>query len=91
MDFLSLSLAQPDGNGICVNDAMTITGSASIIPPICGENTGQHMIMDFNDDTNINIIIETSSAMTFSRYWNIKATQIACDCPTRGNIFDFII
>ncbi|GLV43813.1 uncharacterized protein CBL_11607 [Carabus blaptoides fortunei] len=84
LDFLSLSLAQPDGNGTCINDAMTITGGASIIPPICGENTGQHMYMDFNDDTNINIVMETSSSATFSRYWNIKATQIACECPTRA-------
>lgn len=42
------------------------------------------MYMDFNGDTNINLVIETSAGISFSRNWNIKATQIECDSPSRG-------
>lgn len=77
-------MAQPNAEGHCVNDALTITGAASTFTPICGENTGHHVFLDFNGDQDIVISIETNANMVFSRYWNIRAIQLACDCPGRG-------
>ncbi|CAG9863008.1 unnamed protein product [Phyllotreta striolata] len=82
IDFLTLKLAQPDANGICNTDALIVTGGASTVPILCGENSGQHMYVDFNGNTNIVISIGTSGAS--GRSWNIKVTQINCNCPYRA-------
>ncbi|KRT81446.1 CUB domain-containing protein [Oryctes borbonicus] len=82
IDFLTLTLAQPSADGNCATDAINIVGGASTIPPLCGENSGQHIYLNFNGDADINIIITTSSSATIARSWNIKIAQIACDCPT---------
>jgi len=42
VDFLELELSQPDENGLCVGDFLTITGGISESPIICGSNSGQH-------------------------------------------------
>lgn len=67
-------------------DSLTVTGGASEVPVLCGENTGQHVYIDFDGDEPIQISIRTSSAQTYQRSWNIQATQIACDCPTKGRV-----
>lgn len=40
------------------------------------------MYVDFNGNTNIVISIGTTGAI--GRAWNIKVTQINCNCPTKG-------
>lgn len=82
LDFLALSLAQPDGNGYCVTDSVQVVGGASTVPIICGENSGQHMYVYFNGDSDIKIIV---SANSIGRSWSIKVAQIGCDCPWKGN------
>ncbi|GJQ88053.1 hypothetical protein Trydic_g12974 [Trypoxylus dichotomus] len=82
IDFLTLLLAQPNANGNCVTDSINIIGGASTIPPLCGENSGQHIYLNFNGDADINIIVTTSSGAAIPRSWNIKIAQIAYDCPT---------
>ncbi|CAH1961904.1 unnamed protein product [Acanthoscelides obtectus] len=84
LDFLTLRLAQPNGNGTCTTDALLVTGGASIVPAICGENTGQHIYVDFNGDTPITISVSTSGTTSAAVAWNIKVTQIGCNCPTRA-------
>ena len=84
IDFLTFKLAQPDDSGNCVNDAFYVIGGASNVPVLCGENTGQHIYVDFNGDTDIQLIINTNAAITASRAWNFKISQIGCDCPTKG-------
>ncbi|GJQ88051.1 hypothetical protein Trydic_g12973 [Trypoxylus dichotomus] len=84
IDFLTLTLAQPDANGNCINDAMNIVGGGANIPTICGENSGLHVYVDFNGDANIKIVISTSSDTSVARSWKLKIAQIACDCPTRA-------
>lgn len=84
IDFLTLNLAQPDANGTCVTDALYVIGGASAVPVICGENSGQHIYVDFNGDTPIQIVIATGALATLGRSWNIKVAQIGCDCPWRG-------
>lgn len=76
-----MRIAQPDENGTCITDAFIVSGAASTVPIICGDNTGQHMYIDFNDDANIILTISSTSGSTA---WNIRVAQINCACPTRG-------
>ncbi|KAK5640484.1 hypothetical protein RI129_011295 [Pyrocoelia pectoralis] len=84
IDFLSFSLAQPNGDGVCANDALIISGGAANLGRICGDNTGQHIYLDFNNGSNIDINIFTSSAITAGRQWNLRVAQIGCDSPSRA-------
>lgn len=84
IDFLSLTLAQPNGDGICMADSISIIGGASTIPPICGENSGQHLYVNFNAVNDITIIITTNSSASVATFWNIKIAQIGCDSPYLG-------
>ncbi|XP_014369924.2 uncharacterized protein LOC106719946 [Papilio machaon] len=81
IDFLDMVLAQPNGDGVCLTDAVTITGGNTIVPTICGDNTGQTLFVDFNQDAAITITITATLATTFSRRWNMRLTQLGCDCP----------
>lgn len=84
VSFLDLSLAPPNGDGICVNDRISITGGANPVPNICGENSGQHMYIDFDGSNPISVSVSALSAYTFGRHWNIKIAQINCDDRNRG-------
>ncbi|XP_026315427.1 uncharacterized protein LOC113226857 [Hyposmocoma kahamanoa] len=81
IDFLDLVLAQPDGDGVCTTDSVTVTGGNTVVPILCGDNTGQTIFVDFNGNTAITITVSATLAATFSRRWNIKFTQLGCDCP----------
>uniref|UniRef100_A0A1E1WFY2 CUB domain-containing protein n=2 Tax=Pectinophora gossypiella TaxID=13191 RepID=A0A1E1WFY2_PECGO len=74
-------LAQPDGDGVCTTDSVTVTGGNTVVPTICGDNTGQTIFVDFDGNTAITITVTATLATTFSRRWNIKLTQLGCDCP----------
>ncbi|XP_022920246.2 uncharacterized protein [Onthophagus taurus] len=84
IDFISATLAQPDGDGNCRDDSLTIIGGGSQVPVLCGENTGQHVYVDFYQSQDIQIIVTTSAAQGSNRNWNFKVTQIGCDCPTKA-------
>ncbi|XP_018332641.1 uncharacterized protein LOC108742105 [Agrilus planipennis] len=84
IDLLSFSLAQPDGNGYCIFDAMYVLGGASTVPVICGENSGQHLYVDFNGDNDIQIVISTTSALSQARNWFLRIAQIECNNPSRA-------
>lgn len=84
IDLLDFSLAPPTGDGICSTDVISISGSASNIPALCGENAGQHLIADFSGSNPISIVIKSTSTYTFGRHWNIRLSQIACDSGDRG-------
>ncbi|PZC79688.1 hypothetical protein B5X24_HaOG216087 [Helicoverpa armigera] len=81
IDFMDLVLAQPDGDGNCVTDSISITGGNTIVPLLCGDLTGQTIFVDFNGNTAITIIVTATLATTFARRWNIKLVQLGCDCP----------
>ncbi|CAH2035196.1 unnamed protein product, partial [Iphiclides podalirius] len=81
IDFLDMVLAQPDGDGVCSTDSITITGGNTIVPTICGDNTGQTIFVDFNGNAAITITVTASLATTFSRRWSLKLIQLGCDCP----------
>ncbi|XP_065173022.1 uncharacterized protein [Atheta coriaria] len=50
IDFIDLELSGPT-NGVCVNESLIISGSGltSGVPPICGYNTGQHVLVDVSN------------------------------------------
>lgn len=80
-------LAQPNGDGVCATDMLTITGGNTIVPVLCGDNTGQTLFVDFNGDGAITITVTATLATAFTRRWNIRLTQLGCDCPGLGNVF----
>ncbi|XP_072389880.1 uncharacterized protein [Diabrotica undecimpunctata] len=83
IDFLGFILAQPDATGNCATDAFFVTGGAGLVPIICGDNTGQHIYVDFNGNNSI-VLTVTTAASNVGRTWNFLVTQIACGCPTRA-------
>lgn len=84
IDLLDFSLAPPNGDGTCNTDIISITGSATNVPTLCGENAGQHIIADFAGTNPITISIKTTSSYTFGRHWNIRVAQINCDSEYKG-------
>jgi hypothetical protein len=45
LDFLTFSLAQPNAETICSVDSFQVAGAVNKIPAICGDNNGQHSII----------------------------------------------
>lgn len=84
IDFLAFSLAPPNGNGDCITDFISITGGSSRVPRICGENTGQHVYVDFDGESPITITVYTTSSYTFNRQWQLLISQIACNSPYKA-------
>lgn len=86
IDMLDFSLAQPSGDGVCNVDFVSITGGSSRVPRICGDNSGQHVYVNFNGDAPISVTVYTSSTINFARRWYFKMSQINCDSEFRGRI-----
>jgi hypothetical protein len=84
VDFLDMELAQPSGDGLCATDYFTITGGASPVPRICGQNTGQHVYVDFNGNNPVTITVATLGSVTFSRRWHLHLQMIGCDSTSRA-------
>ncbi|KAG7155783.1 hypothetical protein Hamer_G022111 [Homarus americanus] len=80
LDFLNFNLSQPDINGNCNDDFLTVTPTTSTVPRICGDNDDQHMYMDVDPAGGpIRLTVDLSSASTIPRSWDIKIRQIPCD------------
>lgn len=84
IEFLDFSLAQPSGDGICNTDVFSVSGGASNVPSLCGENSGQHVIVDFSDKSPILLTIKATATYTYGRHWNIRVAQIGCDSENKG-------
>lgn len=85
IEFLDFSLAPPNGDGTCNTDVISISGSATQVPLLCGENSGQHIIVDFIDSNPITITVKATAGYTFDRNWNIRVVQISCNAENKGN------
>lgn len=82
--FLDLALATPNGDGVCNTDVLTVTGGASLVPPLCGENSNQHVYVDFAGNASIQISVSATPSFTLGRHWHIRVTQIGCNSAGRG-------
>lgn len=69
---------------MCNTDVLTITGGSSAVPNLCGENTGQHVFVNFNADDAIIVSITATASYTFSRNWHMKIAQINCESEYQG-------
>lgn len=87
---MDLSIVGPSGDGSCNTDAITISGGASSVPVFCGENSGQHVVVDFDDENPITITVAATSSHTFGRHWFIRATQFNCDAPNKGRFLPIL-
>uniref|UniRef100_A0A182JV11 CUB domain-containing protein n=1 Tax=Anopheles christyi TaxID=43041 RepID=A0A182JV11_9DIPT len=86
IDFRSLTLSQPTGDGSCTTDRLTIVGGSPAVVPICGENTGQHLYLNFAGSSPISLRIATNGDVSFNRLWNIELSQIACASAERAPV-----
>lgn len=84
VDFLVFSLAQPTGDGVCMDDYFTIENGNTTVPKICGESKGNHVYVSFNKNFPVTIVIATTGARVFSRRWQLRVAQIRCASPYRG-------
>uniref|UniRef100_A0A182WBF9 CUB domain-containing protein n=1 Tax=Anopheles minimus TaxID=112268 RepID=A0A182WBF9_9DIPT len=84
IDFRALTLEQPTGDGSCNTDRLTIVGASPSVVPICGENTGQHLYVNFVGSGPISLRIATNGDVSFNRLWNIELSQIACASAERA-------
>ncbi|XP_022237736.1 uncharacterized protein LOC106478432 [Limulus polyphemus] len=79
LDFLSFDIGNPTF-GVCNEDRLVISGQSqnSIVPPLCGFNTGQHLYLEVSGTEGpiqLNVISQGSRARSF----DIRVTQINCD------------
>lgn len=84
LEFLDFSLAPPNGDGTCNTDVISVSGSATKVPLLCGENAGQHIIVDFVGTNPITITVKATASYTFGRNWNIRIVQINCNSEYKG-------
>ncbi|XP_050094093.1 uncharacterized protein LOC126576833 [Anopheles aquasalis] len=84
IDFRSLTLDQPTGDGACNSDRLSISGGTPTVTQICGENTGQHLYMAFAGSNPITIRVATNGGVPFNRLWNLELSLIACASATRA-------
>ncbi|XP_020288575.1 uncharacterized protein LOC109857064 isoform X3 [Pseudomyrmex gracilis] len=84
LDFLEATWAQPNATGFCDFDVFWVSGGSSTVPRICGENTNQHVYVDFNGAAPITISVDTNADYAFDRRWNIRIQQIECDSVCRA-------
>jgi hypothetical protein len=63
--------------GDCVEDNFSITSANGGSPVICGENTGQHMILD-SDGTSCSQVNFGIGSGAVTRQWDIMVTQYKC-------------
>ncbi|XP_018016002.1 uncharacterized protein LOC108672782 [Hyalella azteca] len=81
LDFGAFTLAGPNAEGVCDQDAFTVTGATSAVPVICGENTKQHMYFEVTPGFN-NVVLDVKTSTAGSK-WQISVTQIECTSPSR--------
>ncbi|KAL7639304.1 UNVERIFIED_CONTAM: hypothetical protein RMT77_009793 [Armadillidium vulgare] len=78
-EFLTLELSQPDSDGNCVTDFLTVTGGTYESPTICGSNTGQHMYVDVDPQGGaVRLTVDRTAASMSDRMWKVQVTQIEC-------------
>lgn len=85
LDFLKFDLDRPR-SGVCENDRFVVSGQASnsIIPAICGYNTGQHMYIDVDPNNLGPVTLNVITIGSRPRLFDIRVTYIHCASPYKG-------
>lgn len=85
LDFLKFDLDRPR-TGVCENDRFVVSGQASnsIVPAICGYNTGQHMYLDLDPGNYGPVTLNVITIGNRPRLFDIRVTYISCSSPHRG-------
>jgi len=69
----------PGATGSCVTDSMVISNSgAASSPVICGNNKGQHMVLD-SDGKGCQEVVFAIGSKSETRKWEIQVTQFTCN------------
>ncbi|XP_046637991.1 uncharacterized protein LOC124316223 isoform X3 [Daphnia pulicaria] len=82
LDFVSFTIDQPSATtfGTCT-DTFQVGGSTSVVPTICGDNTGQHMYLDVPSSgitpSDVQLLFNFAAG-TATRSWNIKIALLPC-------------
>nr|XP_018915486.1 PREDICTED: uncharacterized protein LOC109042953 [Bemisia tabaci] len=77
IDFETFNISQPT-KGECKHDFLTV--GEETVPNICGQNSGQHIYVNFDPEKTVShVSVDTSSAVSFNRLWNLKVKQIPCN------------
>lgn len=74
----------PNALGDCVGDAFIVSNVNNQVPVICGENSGQHLFLDMNDECaelHFNLV-DAQSMIT--RRWDIRVVQYVCGDTNAG-------
>ncbi|CAG2114154.1 unnamed protein product [Medioppia subpectinata] len=84
LDFLVFDMSRPR-DGTCDSDRFVVNGQTqnSIIPPVCGYNTGQHMYIDMSS-TNSPVTLNVLTMGNRNRLFDIRVTQIHCSSGYRA-------
>ncbi|KAK4303843.1 hypothetical protein Pmani_024188 [Petrolisthes manimaculis] len=88
LDFINFELAPPL-EGDCTNDTFVVMGAnqGSMIPTLCGTNTGQHLYIDVDNSQGPFKLVATLSSLSFQRHWKVKVTFLdefdPCLAPNR--------
>jgi len=84
LDFEEFEILGPDATSKCVDDFFGVTGGSSV-PKLCGDLTGQHVLVNVKPAGGpIVLTVDTSRMKTMARKWNIKITQVSCSDPARA-------
>ncbi|KAG1678081.1 hypothetical protein GQR58_013625 [Nymphon striatum] len=76
VDFIDFMLRQPT-NGRCSPDSATFSGTPTPVPQLCGNMTGQHLYLDFEND-NTPIVLNIRGDGKIARSWNIRFSYVSC-------------
>ncbi len=73
-------LAPPNENGECNTDFFLVTGG-SHVPPLCGLNTGQHLVYSITHNsgpTQLSMVMDTTQTTSSTRQWTLRVYQFEC-------------
>lgn len=79
LDFVIFDVAKPY-DGDCDRDRFTVSGHSQnfIVPPICGQATGQHMYIDVRYATGP-VVLSVTTLGDYMRTFDIRVTQYRCN------------
>lgn len=83
IELVQFTMAQPDGDGNCNTDKFEVNFGTKV-PTLCGENTGQHVYVNFIGKSPIEIVFKLTGKSTAFRRWHVVLTQIPCLDLLRG-------